>query len=210
MTTNPAPTNPPPARRPPWVRLLYVLLLLSGVFAAWQAHEVWQSSPGEPPRKDAPRVNAPVVRIPPRARPMPLLPTRPAASSQSQPATGLGDLANDLFPDSSVAKLDGDPVDIAPPPGASGLKAFSLPGGGVMAQYVWRGSVQGAAKHYLDTLADQGCKLLDNSVDEKGQQSLKFRGDGPGDNRRVIVALRTNPQDEKMVLIEVTVIRPSK
>jgi hypothetical protein len=196
-------SQPSSARRRRWTGVAYALLLISAIFAAWQAHDLWVSERvGGPPLEPAPAVPLP-VRTSPRSRPATALPILSLPSSQSQSAPAID---VEVFPDSDVGPLREDPINIAPPEGATGLKAFAMPGSGVMAQYRGTGTVAAAAAHYKEALADQGCQLLDHSVDPGGRETLTFRGEG----RRVIVALQANARDARIVDIEVTVIRLSK
>jgi hypothetical protein len=199
MTTVPHQPDKSSSRRR-WLKVLYGLLLVSAVFAAWQAHELWQSGRPEEPQ---PKVR--VSPVPPRRVQLstrtwmgPAAGTSPTAGSQ--PATMF---VEDPFRDGGVEVLEEDPTGIPPPAGASGRRAFSLPSSGVMAQYSWEGPLAEAALHYEDALRRQGFRLLDNAVDPAGRQSLKFESP----DRRGVVVLRPDPQDAKMVDIEVSVVR---
>jgi len=200
-TSTPSVNGPVASRRRTWRAVSYGLLLAAALFAAWQAHEFWLSveppSAPSPPRAASTRPST----SRPRARPRPAARafSRPAPATQSQPATPF----EDLLEESAVQALGEDPVGVAPPPGAVGRTAHALPDGSVAARYDWAGTVEEAARHYEQTLSAEGCKPLGASRDEGGWQYRTFGGAG----RRLVVALRQDPQEAKMVHIEVTVIR---
>ena len=184
---------------------MYGLLLLALIFAAWQAHDLWQSMKDEPvppaPRKLEPRPAGP-RRSTIKQLPYALTSTMPAA--QSQPATSMADLLPE--PDVEPIPANEDPVGVAPPDGAVRGKAHRMPDGSVVAKYEWVGLLAEALRHYQDRFGEAGCKLLDSSVDEQGRHYLSFQGA----SQRYVVALRSAGPEAKMVSIEVTVIPLSK
>ena len=202
MTSEPQPDAPPPRLG---LRTWAVgLLLLAAIFAAWEAHQLWFSPEARSPRPEAP-TSATRPRVPPpraRTRPAAWLHTRPADTTQSQPASDLTDPWEDL----DVQPLQEDPVGFPPPPGANGLRAYRVPDGSIVARYGCLGTPQAAAEHYRKALAEAGYRLLDDSAGEEGWRYLKFDLQG----KRTIVALRPNLEDAKIVDIVVTLVRPPK
>jgi len=204
MTTTPPQPQPARPRTRPWRGVLYGLLLIAAVFAAWQANDLLQSTKDEP---DAParRPPAPRPSWPPsksRIKQAPYAVSSTRSASGSQPATSITDILDDtevepLPPDAE------DPVGIAPPPGAVGRSAHVIRDSSVVARYGWEGALADAVKHYERAFEAQGYRLLDSSADEEGRRYIK----GEGALRRFVVVLRTDPQDAKMVSIEITVIR---
>jgi hypothetical protein len=177
------------------------LLLVGLIVVAWLAHEAWFAPAAAPP----PRASTAVARTRPaphaRTRPAPRPRTRPAATTESQPATDLTDPWEDL----EVQPLGEDPVGFPPPQGATG-RAHRMPDSSIVARYSWPGTQAGAADHYKKALAEAGGRLLEDSAGEEGWQYLKFDLQG----KRVIAALRANPQDARIVDIVVTLVRPEK
>lgn len=208
---SPAPTGSP-QQGPPrssarrlLQRVLYAVLLAAAVFAAWQGHQMWrqmqdlQGPPPSPARPVRPSLGTGAVRV--LTRPAPRAASSPAATAPTQPASGLAGLPGELAVESS----EEDPVGFAPPSDANGRRAYVMPDSSVVALYEWAGTVEAAAHHYRQTLQGAGYELLDASADESSWTYLKFGGP-----RRVIVALRKDPRDARMVEIQVTVIRPAR
>ena len=202
--TDPVPNSDPKPTRRAWLGVLYVLVLIGAIFAAWQAHQLWFSQQ-EQPSAEPEGPGARTIRVRPSrlsVRPT----TLPALPPATAPATRPRDMLHGFLEETDIRRLDEDPVGIDPPDGAAGLRAYRMPDGSVVASYSWSGRLAEAAAHYEEALRQQGCKLLDRSKDDEGYHYLKFSGD----RGRVIVALRNDPRKTKIIDITVTVIQPAR
>lgn len=135
--------------------LLYLALLASGIFAAWQIHVWWadRERPAGSPSMDTFRAD----------------PAQAAGDDAQDISRGLrsGSLAG-------LERLKSDPGDIAPPAGAVRLHCFVRnigPEDQQVARYDLQGTIQASAEYYLQMLPSRGYKLLSDR-DSQGRRSL--------------------------------------
>jgi len=178
-----------PPRRPVLAGILWLCLLAAGVFAAWQAHQAWFApvrGPVQVPRLDS---------------------SLPA----SGPAWGSLDLRRLLEGPMSavgVEKMTGDPLDLAPPPGARQVSAFQWVAADTIhqqAEYRFEGTLEEAAEHY------RGQASCLRTVDPASLGNVRPPQDarvliGATAGRRVIVVLRADRLAERIVTIAVTAL----
>lgn len=179
MTDSPLPKPKSLARRL-GLGAIYVLGLGAAVFAAWQGHLAWRSQPAPPP---APRTFA---------LPRPHTATEPAATQPEQLIDSLG---------GDVQKASGDLKDAPAPPGARPGGAFVLHRGlGAVASYRWEGTIAAGREYYLKTLAGGPWRLVRETAPADGGVLLIFTGN----RKSMVVSLRIDAQDAKIVDISVT------
>jgi len=170
--------------------LLYGLLLVAGVFAAWQIH-VFVRSRGEDRSGQSAR-----YRLPARV------------AEPAWPASGLPELATAPAASVGLVPFSGEPGGFAPPAGASRQAGFQRRAEGTFQQqvsYGYPGRLHDAAAHYEHLLRAAGFTLLRSMPGQAGCRKLIFTHD----RMDVIVALRNiRRQDKIEVRIVVTVNRP--
>lgn len=188
--------------RPILTGLLYVAVLLAGIFAAWQAN-LWLRARRD---RQSPSVKAPARQGSAAVR------AHFAAGAESRAAAtrrwtsdllatrpGLDPLAA-----AGLGALDGDPGGLAPPDGARiGVAFQTSTAQGIQQQagYRWAGDIAAAAEHYRRQLAGNGFDLVDES--RSGPENLRLLATRNQDN--AIVILRKDAPADKMVNIIVMV-----
>lgn len=176
-------------RRGVWMLLLYVAIVVCGVFAALQIRRFWLC-PQEPaaPSRAADRTGA----------------------LQTQAAGGPGEGIADPLAGTALRRLQGHPAQIPPPEGATLRSAFQRQALGRLEQqgrYDFAGRLDAVAEHYVRGLTRQGYKLLRNGRDVSGRRELLFAKD----RRTVNLVLRKRKRQEKIVVeFTVTVSRPER
>lgn len=141
--------------------LLYLALLASGVFAAWQVHVWWMGRAKRPGGVDLQTYRA----DPSRHRSGDFVPFL----AGSRPA----DLAG-------LEPMSGDPEGLPPPSGAIRRMAFRRTAGAeqqLLARYDYPGSIEAAGAYYLELMRGRGYRLLSDSP-AQGRRSLNFGRDG--------------------------------
>ena len=202
MTSSPPQSVPPAPRGRSWRPVTYGLLLLAGLFAAWQAHDFLVSvreapSPSGPPaherRGRGGTALAPIKQL-----------NRAVAGTMPSPLEYPSSSPWDPLAESNVRALPGDedPIGIEPPQGAVLTRAHRAPDGSLIGHYEWIGAPADAARHYEKLLGEAGYRALPVRADEQGWLYLSF--DGP--DRRIAVVLRSPGPNERMASIDVTVI----
>lgn len=210
--------------RPVLTAILWLALVVAGVFAAWQGHIWWVRGgstvfgPVFDPEAQTRRGLADVRRGP---RTTPAGETRSPAAGQarapSRPATrpaggALSPLATtqqgfDPLAAAGLEAIKGEPADLAPPAGTTRGLAFQTKGPRelqVQAGYQWRGRLDEAADHYRQELARAGFTLVDQTPDASGSlRLLASRGE-----QRAIVILRKADPAGNIVDIVVLAISP--
>jgi hypothetical protein len=145
-----------------YATVLYLALLASGLFLADQVHVWWTL------RQQA--------RLPVIAHPQAGTGGWRASQPTSQESLGprgilaLGDQQAGLI------RLDGDPGDLPPPPGAVRRWAFQRTSGGLeqYARYNFSGSVAEAGDFYLKMLAGRGYHLVSDQSQDAAKRLLVF------------------------------------
>ncbi len=177
-------TDAPRPRRPTRTTLLFLLLLVVGVFAAWQVHlalvDRRPDAPQPDPREIA-RRNLPQMQPDPEA----------SIDAFSDPASLVG-----------LKKLASDPSPASPPDGAELRWAYRRSNGEVSVRYAWAGEVAGALAHYRRELDRRGYEL---HADDRRMMDARWLIAG-NDRRRVHVALREDARKPRIVHIVVTVL----
>ena len=107
-----------------------------------------------------------------------------------------------------LAPLDGDPHDVAPPPGATRRHAFRRRAADEVqqqAQYECAGTAEDVVAHYTRALEGKGFRRIKDGAGPTGRRTLVF-------SRGAVVAtvgLRTNLEEAKMVTVVLTVAAPA-
>ncbi len=175
-----------------WFWLLYVLLVASCMFAAWQIYvfATSETRPAAPPSPSAagPRGNA----------------VNTAQTTPFDPS----DVRGDPLESVGLTPLESDPGGIAPPDGARRLGASKCPADGqvwLQGRYDYRGSLAKAVEHYRGIAAARGLDRLSDRRAQFGWRQMIFGGE----KLILRVSLRKNPQDGTIVRIVVVVIERS-
>ncbi|MGB2821821.1 MAG: hypothetical protein WBF17_12620 [Phycisphaerae bacterium] len=171
-----------------WKTALCLGLMVLAVFAAWLAARIVRS------HLESSRAGA-------RNR---VIFPGPASQPQWQPEDRT-DAFTKPFAAVGLAPLDADPGKIPPPAGAKVLYAFQRRRAGEteqQAHYELSGSQEQATGHYTRVLKAEGFSLLKDGADATGRRVLVFEKAGV----YATVAVRTNLQRAKLVVLVVTVV----
>lgn len=187
MSDSPDRPDVPPRRRGRWA--LYLLLVASGLFAAWQIY-VFASSVRRSAGPGA--LNAGVCKPAPGSPPatMPLDPL---------------DVRGDPLGRMGLAPLEGDPGGIAPPPGARRLGARRRRADGQVwleGRYDYDGTLDAAVEHYRRIAAARGLRGIGDREVRFGWRQVIF----DGEEVLLRISLRKKPSDDKIVRLVVVVI----
>ena len=182
----PADTNGRHKQRRLWGPVLYLCMLLVGIFAALQINSFWRRW-----HKSATHPAG----------------IRATGLPQSRQSGGLGDLGLADFPAefAGITPLEGDPGSIAPPSGAQrrcALQRQSQDAAVELAGCDYAGEIVAAAAHYRKVLGGQGfVQLAERNVNDR--LILTFQKDPTS----VTVSLRMAGKKQKMVSIVLAVRR---
>ena len=173
--------------------VLYVLLLASSVFAAWQVNIWWNSRSAR---------TSCGVSSPQRGH----LPMKEKESAtQAVDPMGLLGESSDL---GGLRKMDSDPLELPPPQGASRRYCFAGIAYGErrhLASYDYAGTIQSAADHYSRLMEGRGFqKRVDRSQEGLSRQFVFSK-----DRIKVTLALRKKDTQADLVSILLAVWQPA-
>jgi len=142
---------------------------------------------------------------------------RPAAAAigagpttlPAKPPQSLAELIAAPLAGTGLVPSDGDPAGLAPPPGAKRLYGFVrrlTDQAEQQARYEVAAGRDEIVAHYDKAMAARGLRKLKDATDPTGRRMAIYRGsDG-----YATVALRTDRQEAKMVIVVVTVVTPAR
>jgi len=172
--------------------ILYLCLLVAGVFAAWQMHLLL--NPQKAPHKAEVAQGTGAVSQP--------------GWMDDRPIRDLGEVAANPSRESGWAPVNDDPLGVRPPPGAQRLGAYRHEKGYWQGRYSFRGELSDALEHYREAFQARRFELLKDWSDQSGWHWLVFVGNNGETHANV--GLRNAPGNAKMVMIHLSVVPPAK
>ncbi len=178
-----------------WKAILYFFLLVATVFAAWQAYVFYRTGRGGSYQPQA-------------------------VSPSSLRPDAFFDNGSDWLPANPSEiigkwsfEMEGDPADVAPPPGAKKLFAGRRTVKGYLyqhASYHYPGSAEAAREHYRRLAGEKGfLSHPDQGAKSTRKNDIFLRNDQRG-TVLMILRLRNHPTAEKIIRIELMAAQPAE